>query len=47
LLFSFSYWRLFRLTLILPEKIFFRIVEVALFLVSLKLVYDRLAGLQI
>jgi uncharacterized membrane protein YfcA len=35
----------YRLTLILPEKIFFRIVEVALFLVSLKLVYDGVAGL--
>ncbi len=35
----------YRLTLILPEKIFFRIVEVALFLVSLKLVYDGMAGL--
>jgi uncharacterized protein len=35
----------YRLTLILPEKIFFRIVEVALFLVSLKLVYDGAVGL--
>jgi uncharacterized membrane protein YfcA len=35
----------YRLTLILPEKIFFRIVEVALFLVSLKLVYDGIVGL--
>jgi uncharacterized protein len=35
----------YRLTLILPEKIFFRIVEVALFLVSLKLVNDGVAGL--
>ena len=35
----------YRLTLILPEKIFFRIVEAALFLVSLKLVYDGVAGL--
>lgn len=35
----------FRLTKILPEKIFFRIVEVALFLVSLKLIYDGFVGL--
>ncbi len=35
----------YRLTKVLPEKIFFRIVEVALFLVSLKLVYDGVAGL--
>jgi uncharacterized protein len=35
----------YRLTLILPEKIFFRIVEVALFLISLKLVYDGVLGL--
>lgn len=35
----------YRLTLILPEKIFFRVVEAALFLVSLKLVYDGVAGL--
>ena len=38
-------YRGYRLTLILPEKIFFRIVEVALFLVSLKLVYDGVVGL--
>jgi uncharacterized protein len=35
----------FRLTKILPEKAFFRIVEVALFLVSLKLIYDGVVGL--
>lgn len=35
----------FRLTKILPEKAFFRIVEIALFLVSLKLVYDGVVGL--
>ncbi len=35
----------FRLTKILPEKAFFRIVEVALFLVSLKLIYDGVIGL--
>ena len=35
----------YRLTKILPEKAFFRIVEVALFLVSLKLIYDGLVKL--
>ena len=35
----------YRLTNILPEKIFYRIVEVALFLVSVKLVYDGTVGL--
>ncbi len=30
----------YRLTKILPEKLFYRIVEVALFLVSVKLIYD-------
>ncbi len=35
----------FRLTKILPEKAFYRIVEVALFLVSLKLIYDGVIGL--
>jgi len=35
----------YKLTTILPEKTFFRIVEVALFLVSLKLVYDGIFGL--
>ncbi len=37
----------FRLTKILPEKLFFRIVEVALFLVSLKLIYDGFSGLLV
>ena len=37
----------YQLTKIIPEKIFFRIVEVALFLVSLKLVYDGSAALHI
>jgi uncharacterized protein len=32
----------YRLTKILPEKIFYRIVEVTLFLVSVKLIYDGL-----
>ncbi len=35
----------YRLTKILPEKLFFRLVEVALFLLSLKLVYDGVIGL--
>lgn len=35
----------FRLTKILPEKAFFRFVEIALFLVSLKLIYDGSIGL--
>jgi uncharacterized membrane protein YfcA len=30
----------YRLTTRLPEKLFFRLVEIALFLVSLKLIYD-------
>jgi uncharacterized protein len=33
-------WAGFHLTKILPEKLFFRCVEVALFVVSLKLIYD-------
>jgi uncharacterized membrane protein YfcA len=37
----------YRLTTILPEKVFYRIVEVALFLVSVKLVYDGIAGLWV
>jgi uncharacterized protein len=32
----------YRLTKVLPEKLFYRIVEVALFLVSVKLIYDGL-----
>lgn len=36
----FGAWAGFRLTKILPEKLFFRWVEVALFLVSVKLVWD-------
>lgn len=32
----------YRLTKVLPEKLFYRIVEVALFLVSVKLIYDAL-----
>ncbi len=37
-------WAGFRLTRILPEKIFFRAVEVALFLVSLKLIWDAVSA---
>jgi uncharacterized protein len=33
-------WAGFHLTKVLPEKLFFRCVEVALFLVSVKLIYD-------
>ena len=35
----------YKLTSIIPQKLFFRIVEVALFLVSLKLIYDGFTGL--
>jgi uncharacterized protein len=35
----------FHLTKTLPEKLFFRLVEIALFLLSLKLVYDGISGL--
>ena len=35
----------FRLTKIIPEKAFYRFVEVALFVVSLKLIYDGVVGL--
>ena len=33
-------WAGYKLTLILPQGLFYRAVEVALFLVSIKLVYD-------
>jgi uncharacterized protein len=36
----FGAWGGYRLTKLLPEKVFFKWVEVALFLVSLKLIYD-------
>jgi uncharacterized protein len=36
-------WGGYRLTKILPEKTFFRWVEIALFLVSLKLIYDAIS----
>lgn len=32
----------YRLTLVIPEGIFYRLVEVALFIISLKLIYDAL-----
>jgi uncharacterized protein len=35
----------YHLTKILPEKLFFRLVEVALFLLSLKLIWDGVSGL--
>ena len=41
----FGAWAGYRLTVIFPEKLFFRVVEVALFLVSVKLVYDGVKGL--
>lgn len=37
-------WAGFRATKILPEKMFFRCVEIALFLVSLKLIWDAFKG---
>jgi uncharacterized protein len=39
----FGAWGGYRLTKILPEKTFFRWVEIALFLVSLKLIYDAIS----
>jgi uncharacterized protein len=38
----FGAWAGYKLTTMLPEKLFFRFVEVALFLLSLKLIYDGL-----
>jgi uncharacterized protein len=38
-------WAGFNLTKIIPEKLFFRCVEVALFLVSLKLIWDAFKSL--
>jgi uncharacterized protein len=40
----FGAWAGFKLTKILPEKTFFKFVETALFLVSLKLIWDALKG---
>jgi uncharacterized membrane protein YfcA len=34
----------YKATALIPEKLFFRLVEVALFVVSLKLIYDALVG---
>ncbi len=39
-------WAGFNLTKILPEKLFFRCVEVALFLVSIKLIWDGIRSLN-
>jgi len=41
----FGAWLGYKLTTILPEKLFFRTIEVALFMVSLKLIYDAVAAL--
>jgi uncharacterized protein len=41
----FGAWAGFRLTKILPEKLFFRCVEVALFVVSVKLIWDAYRAL--
>ncbi len=38
----FGAWAGYRLTKILPQDVFFKAVEIALFLVSLKLIYDAL-----
>jgi uncharacterized protein len=40
-------WAGFKLTKVLPEKTFFRYVEIALFLVSLKLIWDAAKGFGI
>jgi uncharacterized protein len=40
----FGAWAGFKLTKVLPEKTFFRYVEIALFLVSLKLIWDAAKG---
>lgn len=37
-------WAGYQLTQLLPEKLFYRIVEVALFILSIKLIYDALKG---
>jgi hypothetical protein len=41
----FGAWMGYKLTKMLPEKAFYRIVEVALFIVSLKLIYDAVRAL--
>jgi len=40
----FGAWAGFRLTKIIPERIFFRAVEIALFIVSVKLIWDAIVG---
>jgi uncharacterized protein len=40
----FGAWAGFKLTKVLPEKLFFRCIEVALFLVSVKLIWDAAKG---
>lgn len=40
----FGSWAGYRLTKLLPEKIFFRAVEIALFIVSVKLIWDAVHG---
>ena len=40
----FGAWGGYHLTRLLPEKLFYRIVEVALFLLSMKLMYDAFKG---
>jgi uncharacterized protein len=40
----FGAWGGYHLTRILPEKLFYRIVEVALFILSIKLMYDAIKG---
>jgi uncharacterized protein len=42
----FGAWAGFNLTKILPEKLFFRCVEVALFVVSVKLIWDGIRALN-
>jgi uncharacterized protein len=40
----FGAWGGYHLTRILPETLFYRIVEIALFILSIKLIYDALVG---
>ncbi len=40
----FGAWGGYHLTRILPEKLFYRFVEVALFILSVKLIYDAITG---
>jgi uncharacterized protein len=43
----FGAWAGFKLTKLLPEKAFFKFVELALFLVSLKLIWDAAKGFRL